>query len=59
MQLYGLYSLWGHNREPLEGAVALKAVATVVRPYNESLSDAIVNKFKEEYIIRYYKKEHR
>ncbi|AYW51543.1 L polymerase RdRp [Lasius neglectus virus 2] len=58
-ELYGLYRIWGHPTiEPLEGATALKKIATRVRVTNQDLVDKITNKFKEEFICRYIAKEH-
>lgn len=55
MQCYGLYRIWGHpTLEPLRGAVALRSITTNVRMlhYREAL--AISNKFKEEFVVRYF-----
>ncbi|QIS62334.1 RNA-dependent RNA polymerase [Primus virus] len=54
-QCFGLYRLWGHpTLEPLLGASALKAIATNVRITSATHAEAISNKFKEEFVTRYY-----
>lgn len=55
MQAYGLYRLWGHPTiEPLLGATALKAITTNVRIASPKEIEDISNKFKEEFVLRYY-----
>lgn len=55
MQGYGLYRLWGHPTvEPLLGAAALKKIATNVRMASSKDIEDISNKFKEEFVLRYY-----
>ncbi|UOS86047.1 RdRp [Hymenopteran rhabdo-related virus] len=56
-QVFGLYRIWGHPTvEPLDGASALKKIATQVRMLKIEESKAISTKFKEEFIIRYIRK---
>lgn len=53
-QLYGLYRIWGHpTLEPLLGTIALRAKAQTGRYYLRDQSEAITNKFKEDFILRY------
>lgn len=53
-QIYGLYRIWGHpTLEPLKGVIALKSKGTCPRFYMSHLSQAIANKFKEDFIIRH------
>lgn len=55
MQAYGLYRLWGHPTvEPLLGATALKSITTNVRIASPKEIEDISNKFKEEFVLRYY-----
>lgn len=54
-QCFGLYRLWGHpTLEPLLGASALKSIVTNVRFTSANHAEAISNKFKEEFVTRYY-----
>nr|DBA44337.1 TPA_asm: RdRp [Cotesiavirus rhabdovi] len=58
-QLHGLHRIWGHPTiEPLEGTSALKNVSTRVRLAYQPYIDAILDKFKEEFLLRYIKSEH-
>ncbi|UDL13993.1 MAG: RNA dependent RNA polymerase [Xiangshan rhabdo-like virus 3] len=53
-QVFGLYRIWGHPTiEPLEGAIALKKIATQVRLLNQEVVSDITNKWREEFIKRH------
>lgn len=59
-QIFGLYKIWGHpTLEPLEGTSALEYIATQVRGLHEPSMSSITVKFKEEFIMRYLRKENK
>ncbi|QHA33680.1 RdRp [Atrato Rhabdo-like virus 3] len=54
-QCYGLYRIWGHPTvNPVSGASALRAIATNVRKIHHDEAIEISNKFKEEFVKRFF-----